>query len=99
MNLRPHSLPGLMADLQLTPRQTVVSSKCAAQRGMAVNAPKSSNPIKFAANFKAVSLSAVSPYTPGIVTAGVCNDRIRIVGGSKLNGIIPISGAKNAALR
>src|SRR5437870_4992557 len=25
-------------------------------------------------------------------------DRIRIVGGSKLNGIIPISGAKNAAL-
>src|SRR3982074_3798804 len=25
-------------------------------------------------------------------------DRIRIVGGSKLNGTIPISGAKNAAL-
>jgi UDP-N-acetylglucosamine 1-carboxyvinyltransferase len=25
-------------------------------------------------------------------------DRIRIVGGNKLNGIIPISGAKNAAL-
>ena len=25
-------------------------------------------------------------------------DRIRIVGGKKLNGVIPISGAKNAAL-
>ncbi|MGO8656809.1 UDP-N-acetylglucosamine 1-carboxyvinyltransferase, partial [Rhizobium ruizarguesonis] len=25
-------------------------------------------------------------------------DRIRIVGGNELNGIIPISGAKNAAL-
>src|SRR3954463_9706949 len=29
---------------------------------------------------------------------GPCMDRIRIVGGSKLNGTIPISGAKNAAL-
>src|ERR1700688_3917796 len=30
--------------------------------------------------------------------SGIGMDRIRIVGGSKLNGIIPISGAKNAAL-
>jgi UDP-N-acetylglucosamine 1-carboxyvinyltransferase len=30
--------------------------------------------------------------------AGIGMDRIRIVGGSKLNGTIPISGAKNAAL-
>src|SRR4051794_22766436 len=30
--------------------------------------------------------------------AGFDMDRIRIVGGSKLNGTIPISGAKNAAL-
>ncbi|GAH35796.1 unnamed protein product, partial [marine sediment metagenome] len=30
--------------------------------------------------------------------AGGGMDRIRIVGGNKLNGTIPISGAKNAAL-
>src|SRR4051812_7999458 len=31
-------------------------------------------------------------------SAGISMDRIRIVGGNKLNGTIPISGAKNAAL-
>ncbi len=31
-------------------------------------------------------------------TVGIVMDRIRIVGGSKLNGTIAISGAKNAAL-
>ncbi len=38
------------------------------------------------------------PYTLCIAKSGDGMDRIRIVGGSKLNGTIPISGAKNAAL-
>ena len=35
---------------------------------------------------------------PGTGRRGVSMDRIRIVGGHRLNGTIPISGAKNAAL-
>src|SRR3978361_1054559 len=39
-----------------------------------------------------------SPYTLRIAKAGIGMDRLRIVGGRTLNGTIPISGAKNAAL-
>jgi UDP-N-acetylglucosamine 1-carboxyvinyltransferase len=37
-------------------------------------------------------------YFPKIIRVDTRMDRIRIVGGNKLNGTIPISGAKNAAL-
>jgi len=54
-------------------------------------------PHQIAANVAASDMDAQAPYTRG--SAGeVSMDRIRIVGGSKLNGTIAISGAKNAAL-
>src|SRR5216683_408370 len=55
-------------------------------------------PHQIAANFKLLPSGPRLPYTLCIAKSGVGMDRIRIVGGSKLNGTIPISGAKNAAL-
>jgi UDP-N-acetylglucosamine 1-carboxyvinyltransferase len=53
-------------------------------------------------SFKTGALSLKSVYRPGIffLPGGEFGqmDRIRIVGGNKLTGTIPISGAKNAAL-
>src|SRR4051794_10560313 len=58
---------------------------------------KSPQSHQFAAN---LSLLASGPRSPYIRASqeGIGMDRIRIVGGAKLNGTIPISGAKNAAL-
>src|SRR6476660_6120807 len=53
---------------------------------------------QIAANFKLLPSRAQSLYTLCIVNSGGGMDRIRIVGGKKLNGTIAISGAKNAAL-
>src|SRR3981189_753145 len=55
-------------------------------------------PPQIAVNFTLLPPRARPPYMSCIAKAGVGMDRIRIVGGSKLNGTIPISGAKNAAL-
>src|SRR5712671_2138424 len=57
-----------------------------------------SQPHQIAANFALLPSGPHSPYTLSIAETGIGMDRIRIVGGSKLNGTIPISGAKNAAL-
>src|ERR1051326_4841225 len=56
------------------------------------------NPHQIAANHPAFATRAASPYTFPPATKGPGMDRIRIVGGKPLNGTIPISGAKNAAL-
>src|SRR5258708_37785652 len=55
----------------------------------------SSNRRKFPA-FATMARFAI--YFPKIIRVDTRMDRIRIVGGNKLNGTIPISGAKNAAL-
>src|SRR5438309_3478020 len=55
-------------------------------------------PHQMAANFTLLPSGAHSRYILCIAKLGIGMDRIRIVGGSKLNGTIPISGAKNAAL-
>src|SRR5882757_10551992 len=61
---------------------------------MTVNPP---HPINSPQISRLLPSRAHSPYTL-CIARGFAMDRIRIVGGSKLNGIIPISGAKNAAL-
>src|SRR5664279_3285077 len=48
--------------------------------------------------FHAFAIRDRAPYTFPSQTAGIGMDRIRIVGGRRLNGTLPISGAKNAAL-
>src|SRR3981189_3421283 len=55
-------------------------------------------PHQIAVNFTLLPPRARPPYMSCIAKAGVGLDRIRIVGGSKLNGTIAISAAKNAAL-
>src|SRR3981189_2728082 len=55
-------------------------------------------PPQIAVNFTLLPPRARPPYMSCIAKAGVGMDRIRIVGGNRLNGTIPISGAKNAAL-
>jgi len=55
-------------------------------------------PHEIAANFTLLPSGVHSPYTLFIATGRFVMDRIRIVGGNRLNGTIPISGAKNAAL-
>src|SRR5205085_1649107 len=56
------------------------------------------NPHQIAANHPAFATRGASPYTFTHPPQGPGMDRIRIVGGKPLNGTIPISGAKNAAL-
>src|SRR6201986_3408578 len=56
------------------------------------------HPHEIAANFIPLPYGRRLPYTLSLAKAGIGMDRIRIVGGNKLNGTIPISGAKNAAL-
>ena len=61
--------------------------------------PNDAKPHQIAANFIAFAIGTpFALYFADWEKAGIAMDRIRIVGGSKLNGTIPISGAKNAAL-
>ena len=71
--------------------------------GSRLRAPRNDGCVAFkthqiAANFTLLPYGAHSLYTLCVAKSGIGMDRIRIVGGSKLNGTIPISGAKNAAL-
>src|SRR3982074_1781240 len=53
---------------------------------------------QIAAKLAAFARAGSSPYILSLGTRASAMDRIHIVGGSPLNGTIPISGAKNAAL-
>jgi UDP-N-acetylglucosamine 1-carboxyvinyltransferase len=53
---------------------------------------------QIAANIKAFAIGPLRPLYSDAQQKGFGMDRIRIVGGSPLNGTIAISGAKNAAL-
>src|SRR5258708_16943415 len=61
---------------------------------MADAGPTPSNSRKF----HAFVMRAVGPILYALAEKRGFMDRIRIVGGNRLNGTIPISGAKNAAL-
>src|SRR5260370_12619249 len=56
------------------------------------------SPIKSPQISKLLLSGLRSPNSSCTAKAGISMDRIRIRGGRKLNGTIPISGAKNAAL-